>query len=143
MNEVVFIEGRIIDKYVDLAWDRTMMKFEFILPDGSKYVTPEYISSNAIIMSNTGSLYYGYSYEAWLEYDVNHKRIGEVYRNEEHVEYLKIKRQKDEKARIKKERAKEIQKEYYPGTTIKFGSDAELAYIEEKYFSNNNDYTFW
>ena len=143
MNEVVFIEGKIIDRYVDLAWDKTMMKFEFILPDGSKYVTPEYLSSDAIIMSNTGSLYYGYSYEAWLEYDVTARKIGEVYRNEEHAECIKTKRKMNEIARIKKERVKEIQKEYYPGTTIKFGSDAELAYIEEKYFSNNNDYTFW
>ena len=142
MNEVVFIEGKIVDKYVDLAWDKTMMKFEFDLPDGSKYVT-KYLSSDAIIMSNTGSLYWGYSYEAWLEYDVTAKKIGEVYRNDEHVEYMKTKRQMDEMARIKKERAKELKKEYYPGTTVKFGSDAELDYIEEKYFSNNNDYTFW
>lgn len=143
MNEVVYIEGKIVDKYVDLAWDKTMMKFEFVLPDGSKYVTPKYLSSNAIIMSNTGSLYWGYSYEAWAEYDVTAKKIVEVYRNEEHVEYMKIKRQKERAKEMKKERSKEIAKEYYPGTTIKFDSDAELAYIEEKYFSNNNDYTFW
>ena len=142
MNEVVFIKGEIIDEYDDLAWDKKMMKFEFKLPDGTSYVTPKYLSSNAIIMSNTGSLYWGYSYEAWLAYDTTAKTIGEIYRNEEHVEYLKTKRQMDEIARIKKERAKEMKKEYYPGTSIKFGSDAELAYIEEKYFSNN-DYTFW
>jgi len=143
MNEVVFIEGKIVDKYVDLAWDKTMMKFEFDLPDGSKYVTPKYLSSDAIIMSNTGSLYWGYSYEAWLEYDVTAKKIGEVYRNDEHVEYMKIKRQMNEIVQVKKERAKKVKKEYYPGTTVKFDSDAELDYIEEKYFSNNNDYTFW
>ena len=140
MDEIVFIKGKKIDDYVDLAWDKTHMKFEFDLPDGSKYIPDEYLSSDAIIMSNTGELYWGYSYEAWLEYNVATKKVGDIYRNEEHVEYMKRKYLKEEL----KKRAKYIPSKFYKDSTLRRDNeDEELLYVEEKYFSNNNDYTFW
>ena len=144
MNEIIFIKGKIVDRYDDLAWDKTKMKFEFDLPNGTKYIPDEYLSSDAIIMSNTGSLYWGISYEAWLEYNVTTGKVGSIYRNDNHIEFMKHEFHKKEAKRIKREIAKSVKSNHYPNSTLRRNDeDDELLYIEEKYFSNNNDYTFW
>ena len=139
---MIFIEGKIVDKLVDLAGDDIKYKFSFDLPNGKQHIS-DFISWKVFrdwacyIMTDS----------AWLQYDESKDEIVRIIQDEVVLNQLKAEIEKHQKKELRKEIKSDIALHYLPNSTVPDDeeyeefyedetcySDEELDELEERYF---------
>lgn len=131
---MIFIEGKIIDKLVDLAGDDIKYKFSFDLPNGKRYIS-DFISWKVF----RDWACYIVTDSAWLQYDESKDEIVRIIQDEVILNQLKDEIKKLQKKELRKEMKSDIALHYLPNSTVP-DDDPE---VYEEYFEGKSEYTFW
>lgn len=128
---MIFIEGKFLEKTIDIVWDTANLWFEFDLPNGEKYITKFDDSSG----------------ECFVAYDEEKEKIKYFIRSKKDLKRVKAKLESERRKAIRKEMKSSVALHYLSDSTIPddeeyeefcedetYYSDEELDELEERYF---------